>query len=82
VRVKAAVPVVPGLVASLTGGDDAAWCDARALPRIAVGLEPPYGAAMRRIAGEAAAQGIASGPQTIAFKSAARDAYCPGGDLT
>jgi hypothetical protein len=58
------------------------WCDAQNLPRAALGVPAPWGVAMQRISGEASAQGIMPGPQTISFKTAARDAYCPGASLS
>jgi len=56
------------------------FCDAQNLPRFAFGVTAPWVVAMQTVSSDAATQGIA-GPQLIAFKTAARDAYCPGADI-
>lgn len=58
------------------------WCQAQTLPRISPGVPPPHRIAMMHVFDEAAAQGVQDGPQTVALKTAARDAYCPGTDLS
>ncbi|MBV8788892.1 MAG: DUF732 domain-containing protein [Mycobacterium sp.] len=57
------------------------FCDSQNLPRFAFGVTAPWVVAMETVSADAATQGIAPGPQLIAFKSAARDAYCPGADV-
>ena len=57
------------------------FCDSQNLPRFAFGVTAPWVVAMETVSADAATQGITPGPQLIAFKSAASDAYCPGADV-